>query len=108
MNRGRGGGGLVKMRTQVAIIGGGPSGLLVDSSCNHGITNVILERRRRHAPEVRGIALFRTGPEVRSPSFRRLVHGRQPGNGNTRGIRTPHAQHPVRMVQAVRGEIGIQ
>jgi hypothetical protein len=45
MNPGRGGGGLVKMRSQVVIIGGDPSGLLVDSSCDHGIANVILERR---------------------------------------------------------------
>ncbi len=43
----------------------------------------------------------------RSPSFPRSVHSRQPGDGNARGAWTPHAQHPARIVQAVRAEIGL-
>jgi hypothetical protein len=35
------------------------------------------------------------------------MHCRQPGNGNARGTWTPHPQHPVRVVQAVRAEIGL-
>src|SRR6266852_291253 len=32
----------------------------------------------------------------------------QPGNGNARGASRPHAQHPARIVRAVRAEIGLQ
>jgi hypothetical protein len=45
--------------------------------------------------------------QVKSPSLGRSRHCRQPGNGNARGASTPPAQHPARIVQAIRAEIGL-